>query len=154
MKTDQQVRRPSRFRVGGASLRRAPWTALTFAIALVTMVVASAVMAGCASANSYSGLLSASASVNVPALIGGVPAGSVYDQQSWSAPSGVQFHGFAYTAGSFWDGGLSPNHLIGQCTARLPGRAIGVLPDSHAGRRRKPFRRIGACWQDHPSLCI
>ena len=59
-------------------------------------------MANSALANEYNGLLSSSASVNVPALIGGVPAGSVYDQLSWSAPGGVQFHGFAYTSGSFW----------------------------------------------------
>ncbi len=86
---------------------------LTLVAALAAMIGIGAIMAGSASANGYNGLLSSSASVNVPALIGGIPAGSTYQQLVWSAPAGVQFHGFAYTSGAFWaqnfdlTGGLS-----------------------------------------------
>ncbi len=85
-----------------ARTRRNARRLLNAVSALICAAIASGVMAGGALANGYTGLLSGSASVNVPALIGGVPAGSVYNQLSWSAPGGVQFHGFAYTAGSFW----------------------------------------------------
>jgi len=82
--------------------RRAVARLLMLMLALGSLLFGmGAVMAGSAFANSYNGLLSSSANVNVPALIGGVPAGSVYDQLSWSAPGGVQFHGFAYTAVPF-----------------------------------------------------
>ena len=82
--------------------RRQAAACLRTLVAVLTVLLGFGVMADNAFANSYNGLLSSSANVNVPALIGGVPAGSVYNQRSWSAPSGVQFHGFAYTSGSFW----------------------------------------------------
>jgi hypothetical protein len=65
-------------------------------------MTASTVMGSVAFANSYNGLLAGGvASVNVPAYTS-LCAGCVYEQNSWSAPSNVQFGGFAYTGASFW----------------------------------------------------
>jgi hypothetical protein len=54
-----------------------------------------------ARASSYNGLLTTNVSVSVPAFTN-LCAGCVYQEQSFTAPTGVQFGGFAYTSGSFW----------------------------------------------------
>ena len=91
-----------RRRVPPARHRLALVRLLTFVVAFAGVTGAGAVLAGGASANGYTGLLAGgTVGVNVPAYTA-LCAGCVYEQDSWSAPSGVQFGGFAYTGATFW----------------------------------------------------
>lgn len=81
--------------------RRATVRALVLGFSACAVLVACALTPAAALANTYNGLLSSNASVNVPAFTN-LCAGCVYKDESWTAPDGVQFGGFGYTSGSFW----------------------------------------------------
>ena len=90
---------------------------LAAACSAVTAALVSVLSPAGALAGEYNGLLdagvtSASASSNAYA------ANSVVAQQSWSAPSGVQFHGFAYTAATF---GVANEDATGGLSAGFAG---------------------------------
>ncbi len=93
------------------------WRQLAAAGGVLAVALVSALSPASASANNYTGLLyagttSASASSNAYA------ANSVVAQQSWSAPAGVQFHGFAYTSATF---GVANEDATGGLSAGFKG---------------------------------
>jgi hypothetical protein len=84
---------------------------------IVSVVATCSSLVATALANTYNGLLyqgttSASASGNAYA------ANSVVSQQSWTAPGGVQFNGFAYTSATF---GTATEDLTGGLSSGFTG---------------------------------
>jgi hypothetical protein len=109
------TRRHHRSRRWSGAARRALTRAAALTSVLCVMLVAvSGFGATSALANSYTALLSASAGSEQGASNNS--GGFVYSEQSWSAPNGMQFGGFAYTAAAFWSnagslGGISAGFM-------------------------------------------
>jgi hypothetical protein len=111
MQTTYSEKKANPARVDHARRHRAS-RLLAFMVALTTVTALSALTAGGALANGYTGLLYGG-QVWAEASATSYGANSVIAQNSWSAPGGVQFAGFAYTGAMFFadntdaTGGLS-----------------------------------------------
>jgi hypothetical protein len=101
MRADHRNTEQARPRGTGALCKRALVRLLVLAVMLASVTGAGAVTAGSAFANSYNGLLY---SGNLTILAGSQneSGGFVYGDDSWAAPSGSTFGGFAYTGGAFY----------------------------------------------------